>query len=382
MLTLAELLHPITPDRFMADYHDRKPLHIPADAHSTKARIFDWDRLNGLLAQSAIWTAANLKLVRDGAPIPPDQYCTRTRIPGGEVLRPAPARVDVFLSTGASLIADDIQTLTPELAALAYMLARTFGAAVGANAYASFGGIQAFGTHYDLHDVFAVHISGEKTWQLYQNRADTPVTMPGNGGDPRPYYQQTRGPLMQSVRMRPGDVLYLPRGWYHDALADGPVDGGNASLHVTFSVAALYGRIIFGLLEAAAMQDPAFRTYMPPAHDGDGIALQRHLADLGQRLAALAASPGFLDTIAGKQAELVPRLPAYGLPGRKPLTLLRSTGGPPPAASGPLAEALQWAFSQPTFALEDLCAEFDTVDEATLRAALAAAEADGTLKRV
>lgn len=380
MLTLAELLHPITPDRFMADYHDRKPLHIPAGAQRTKADIFDWDRLNGLLAQSAIWTAANLKLVRDGAPIPPDQYCTRTRTPTGEVLRPAPARVDVFLSTGASLIADDIQTLAPELAGLADMLARTFGASVGANAYASFGGVQAFGTHYDLHDVFAVHINGEKTWQLYQNRADTPVTMPGSG-DPRPYYQANRGPLMQSVCMRPGDVLYLPRGWYHDALADGPVDGGNASLHVTFSVAALYGRIIFGLLEAAAMQDPAFRTYMPPAQADGGAALQRHLADLGQRLSALAGSPGFRDTIAGKQAELAPRLPAYGLPVRKPLTLLRPTGDPP-AASGPLGEALQWAFSQPTFALEDLCAEFDTVDEATLRAAVAAAQAGGTLKRV
>lgn len=381
MLTLAELLHPITPDRFMADYHDRKPLHIPAGASSTKARIFDWDRLNGLLAQSAIWTAANLKLVRDGAPIPPDQYCTRVRTPTGEVQRPAPARVDVFLSTGASLIADDIQSLTPELAALADMLSRTFGASVGANAYASFGGVQAFGTHFDLHDVFAVHISGEKTWQLYESRADTPVTMPG-GGDPRPYFQQTRGPLMQSVRMRPGDVLYLPRGWYHDALADGPVSGGNASLHVTFSVAALYGRIIFGLLETMAMQDPAFRAYMPPAQMDGGAALQRHLADLGQRLAALATSPGFRDTLAGKQAELAPRLPAYGLPVRKPLTLLRPTGAAPPAATGPLAEALQWAFSQPTFALEDLCAEFDTVDEAALRTAVAAAEADGALKRV
>ena len=381
MLTLAELLHPITPDRFMADYHDRKPLHIPAGERPAKADIFDWDRLNGLLGQSAIWTAANLKLVRDGTPIPPDQYCIRTRTPTGEVLRPAPARVDVFLSTGASLIADDIQTLTPELATLADMLARTFGASVGANAYASFGGVQAFGTHFDLHDVFAVHISGEKTWQLYESRADTPVTMPGDGSDPRPYYQQTRGPLMRSVRMRPGDVLYLPRGWYHDALADGPVDGGNASLHVTYSVAALYGRILFGLLESVAMQDPAFRAYFPPAHADGGAALQRHLADLGQRLSALAASPGLRDTVAGKQAELAPRLPAYGLPVRKPLTLLRPAG-PPPPASGPLAEALHWAFSQPTFALEDLCAEFETVDETALRAAVAAAEAGGTLKRV
>ena len=44
--------------------------------------------------------------------------------------------------------------------------------------------------------------------------------------------------------MKPGDILYLPRGQYHDALT-----GDRASLHVTFGVAPATGLALFKLLE-------------------------------------------------------------------------------------------------------------------------------------
>ena len=55
------------------------------------------------------------------------------------------------------------------------MLEREFAARASANVYCSFKGVQAFQTHYDLHDVFAVQAEGEKTWRIYESRADTPV---------------------------------------------------------------------------------------------------------------------------------------------------------------------------------------------------------------
>jgi len=162
-------------------------------------------------------------------------------------LRPSPARIQPLLAKGASLIADGVEALTPEIATLSTALSRHFAGLVGANIYCSFGGVQAFNTHFDLHHVFAVQVEGEKTWRLYQNRADQPIDFPADGPDARQWFARTRGPLMHEVLMRPGDVLYLPRGWYHDALTP-----SGSSLHVTFSVTPLYGRIMFGLLEAAA----------------------------------------------------------------------------------------------------------------------------------
>lgn len=376
MHTLDELLHPITPDRFFAEFHGRKPLHIPAENGEAKRELLDWDGFNGLLNQSSIWTAQSLKLMRDAVAVPPDQYCRPVQTQSGSVLRPDPAKVAVFMATGASVIAGDAQDLTPRLAEASAMLARTFAAAVGANLYCSFKGVRAFGTHYDLHDVFALQVEGEKIWRLYENRAEAPVDFPPDTPETRRWLEQSRGRLMAEVRMRPGDVLYLPRGWYHDALAQ---DG--ASLHVTFSVTPLYGRILFSLLEQAAMQDPAFRAFLPPADKDGGRALQAHIVDLGQRLARLTALPAFRDEVAMTQEKLVPRPARFALPQPLTLTAYRPTGLKGPAFAGPAAHAMRWALSQPDFALEELIAQFDFVPETDIRAAVDQAEKAGALRR-
>ncbi|PQZ77446.1 MULTISPECIES: JmjC domain-containing protein [unclassified Brevundimonas] len=376
MHSLDELLHPITPDRFFAEFHGRKPLHIPAGDSVGKRSLLDWAEFSRLLNQSSIWSASSLKLVRDTVAVPPDQYCRIVKTQSGQVLRPDPAKVAVFMATGASVIAGDAQELTPNLSAVTAMLGRAFAAAVGVNLYCSFKGVRAFGAHYDLHDVFALQVEGEKVWRLYENRADAPVDFPADTPDTRRWLEQSRGRLMTEVRMRPGDVLYLPRGWYHDALAQ---DG--ASLHVTFSVTPLYGRIIFSLLEHAAMQDPAFRAFMPPADQDGGKALQAHLSDLGQRLARLAALPAFRDEIAMTQERLIARPARFDLPQTTTLTAYRWTGVRGPACAGPAAHAMQWAMSQADFALEDLIAQFDFVAEADIRAAIEQAEKAGALKR-
>ena len=376
MHSLDDLLHPITPAAFREAYEGRKPLHIPAGPGAPKRTILDWAGFNRLLNQSSIWNSASLKLVANGEPIPPAQYCIASQTQAGAVVRPSPAKVQTLLSMGASLIAGEVEALTPEFQALSTVLGRTWAALVGANIYCSFGGVQAFGTHFDLHDVFAIQTEGEKTWRLYQNRAENPVAPPDEP-DPRAWFARTRGPLMQEIRMRPGDVLYLPRGWYHDALA---TEG--ASLHVTFSVTPLYGRVLFSLLESAALQDPAFRAWLAPAAAEDGRALSEQLADLGRRLQALAALPEFRDEIAMAQERLVARPSTYTLPERLPLSLYRPTGLAVPQIEGPARVAVAWALGQQRFALEDMIAQFDFVSEAAIREAVAVTERAGALERV
>lgn len=377
MTTLNELLHPITPAEFHADYDDRKPLHIPAGRDAAKRSLLDWARFNRLLNQTSIWTAQTLKLVHNGEPIPPEQYCVDITTQSGRTLRPSSAKVQPLLALGASVICGDVHELTPELKALSRALSSTFAGLVGANVYCSFGGVHAFETHFDLHHVFAVQVEGEKTWRLYGNRADSPIDLPTDRLEAEQWFARTRGPLMQEVRMRPGDVLYLPRGWYHDALT---VEG--ASLHVTFSVTPLYGRILFRLLESAAMQDPQFRAWLRPAAEDGGRPLQAQLAALGGKLAALAGSVAFRDEIAMAQERLLPRGEAYALPERMTLTRFLRTGLASPPVTGPAAVALDWAMTQPSVVLEDLIGQFDFVPEDALRRAIAEAERVGALKRI
>jgi len=376
MLSLDDLLAPITPAVFHADYDDRKPLHIPGGAGGGKRGLLDWPRFNALLDQSSIWTAHSLKVLYNGRRVPPPQYCHDAPTGAGAVNRPSPAKVQVLLAQGASLVIDEAQDLVPSIRALTPALGRAFAGQVSANLYCSFGGVQAFGTHFDLHHVFAVQCEGEKVWTLYSNRADAPLTFPIDSEETRAWLTANRGPVMSQVHMKPGDVLYLPRGWYHDALA---TEG--TSLHVTYSITPADGRTVFRLLQTLAMEDPTFRHFLRPAARQDGV-LKAQLADLGRRITALAASDAFADEIAMAQERMIARPPAYALPGRPVVTLYRPGTGARPTIVGPAATALAWAMDQPRLALEDMIAQFDFVPEADLRDAVQAAVATGALVRL
>ena len=72
MLSLDDLLQPVTADQFHAEIDDRKPLHIPADINAPKRSIFDWTQFNALLDQDSLWTPQSLKLVVNGRPVEPE----------------------------------------------------------------------------------------------------------------------------------------------------------------------------------------------------------------------------------------------------------------------------------------------------------------------
>lgn len=376
MLSLDDLLAPITSSVFHADYDDRKPLHIPAQPGAPKHALLDWDRFNALLDQTSIWTAQTLKVLYNGQRVPPTQYWHDAPTGSGTARRPSPAKVKVLLAQGASLVLDEVQDLIPSIRALTPALGRAFAGQVSANLYCSFGGVQAFGTHYDLHHVFAVQCEGEKVWTLYSNRADAPTTFPVDSDETRARLAANRGPVLMEVRMRPGDVLYLPRGWYHDALA---TEG--ASLHVTYSITPADGRVVFETLQKLAAGDATFRHFLRPAGTGDGV-LKLQLNDMARRLAAIMADAAFVDEVAMAQERLIPREPGYALPHRPALTVYAQGSGPAPAVTGPAALALEWAMEQPRLALEDMIAQFDFVSEAELRALVEAAVRSGALVRL
>lgn len=379
MTTLDEILAPITVDDFFADYHDRKPLHVPADANGSPARrLLDWAGFNALLDQMSVWDETRLRLYKDVTAVPAADYCNRVPGRDGQIgLRPSPAKVQICLADGASLVANSVQYLTPRTSGVADLLSRRFAAMVEANVYCSFHGVRAFGTHYDDHHVWAFHLEGEKVWRVYENRAENPHIFPPDSPEARRWVEATRGPVMHEIRMKPGDLLYLPRGWYHDALAD-----GGASLHLTWSVTPLDGRAVFNALVQTFNLDADLRGYLPPAHLDGGAPLAERLAHIARRLADHVTSPAMRDEIAAAQARLSPRIAPYALPQVPALTFYRPTGLQYALPPGPMAAPLRWFLSQPACAIEDLLAEFEGYDPADLRAAVDAAVRAGALALV
>jgi ribosomal protein L16 Arg81 hydroxylase len=375
MRTLEDILHPVTPAQFRAEYEGRQPLHIPAAAGSPKRDLLTWDAFNGLLNQSNVWTSERLQLMHHDAAVPPEQYCRLKRTPEGHVWRPSPAKVEVFLSAGASILANDVMTLHSPITHAAVALGEALAAEVGASVFCSFKGGRAVATHYDVHEVFAVQTSGEKVWNLYEGREVDPVGYPP--GATQADFNRACGRLVSTVTMKPGDVLYMPRGVYHDT-----VTPDQPSLHVSFTAMPLTGRGILSLLDGPALQDPAFRAWLPAADAEGGALLQARLAELAGRLAEIVASPAFRDEVALLQRRLMPRAADFSLPVRKPANLYRTTGRAFPDQGPLVRRVFDWIIEERQFAVEDLVAEMDSLSEARVRDAVASAERAGAIQPV
>jgi len=366
-MNFAEFIAPKTVESFLSEDYGRRPVHIRGE--SPRAGLLSMARLEQLLSVRPHWTEANLKLILNSRPVLGEHYMDRT---ASGLTCADPAKVQLFLRMGASLVGDHIEDIDPAVRQAANMLSDQFAGTAGANVYCSFKNIRAFNSHCDLHEVFAVQLEGEKVWQIYENRADAPVEAL-EGKDAQAIIDQAKGRVMMTVRMQPGDLLYIPRGYFHDALAD-----SDASLHLTFGVKPLDGRIVFRLLEDLAVQNSGFRAYLPDGRT-DAAGLREHLEHISEKLTGILRSPEFEDRLRNRQRAVVSRehrvdmkdvrkLDYYahiGMPVEVTAGMLRHGEGE--EALGQLAEAAEWAIGQAAFSQQQLQAQFPWLSEAEVR---------------
>jgi bifunctional lysine-specific demethylase and histidyl-hydroxylase MINA len=110
--------------------------------------------------------------------------------------------------------------------------------------------------------------------------------------------------------MEPGDLLYLPRGQYHDALAD---EGG--AVHIAFGVTYAIGIDVMSFLYDRVIAEPEFRANLPRRALPDADArLATQLRALAERLSAVLADPKTAGQIAVLQSGFHYPRHAYDLP--------------------------------------------------------------------
>ena len=100
-----------------------------------------------------------------------------------------------------------------------------FGTLAGASAYLTPPRSQGLEPHHDDVEVFVLQTEGSKRWNLY---LDASASLPEVYAKNLPQ-ERLRGKVQ--VLLREGDVLYLPRGAIHEALAE-----AEFSTHVTISI--------------------------------------------------------------------------------------------------------------------------------------------------
>lgn len=283
---LSQLLKPLNFEQFSSQYFARAPLHLPA-ADSQRDRfenLFNWEAFNQLLNLGAE-SSPGIKIFKDKA------HYIYKRVP--ETL----SQVMAEIRNGSTVVLDQIDRLDPKLAAFADALSAELATKVMINLYLSSPGIAGFPAHYDTHDFFILQIAGHKRWDIYPSTMYQPLLLPPLL-DPKHPGVQPPPPesRLQSLKMSPGDVLYVPKGFWHEALA---VD--EPSLHLTVGVYASTGVDLMNYLLTEVMERPVFRTPMPliqqtdlPKRSEQSSPWQGHVQTLKQNLIKLLDDPGLL----------------------------------------------------------------------------------------
>lgn len=122
------------------------------------------------------------------------------------------------LSAGATLVVNSLEESCGIVAEICREIGQYALCGVTANAYASFGGPAATNIHWDTHDVFVVQLLGKKHWQVFEPTLELPVSNQVSN------HRKSEAPQNPSLDLilEEGDVLYLPRGWWHRV---SPIDG-------------------------------------------------------------------------------------------------------------------------------------------------------------
>ncbi|MDJ0381717.1 cupin domain-containing protein [Streptomyces sp. G-G2] len=211
-------------DTFLAQTYHRSYAHFPGTADT--AGLFSWDDLNRIIATQRL-EPPRLRLSADGEMVPLHRYAIPTTNRRAVTWsRIQPADFHARLKDGASLVLDAVEKIHPAVGAATEGLERFLGTSVQANVYASWTDREGFGLHWDDHDVVVVQVHGSKRWRLYGSTREAPTFRDVEAPE------TPEGDPVADIVLAPGDVLYLPRGWWHAVTAD----QGTESLHLTFGM--------------------------------------------------------------------------------------------------------------------------------------------------
>ncbi|GLZ28091.1 hypothetical protein Lesp02_02810 [Lentzea sp. NBRC 105346] len=165
---------------------------------------------------------------QQGEELRPNQFLTPSVTRRGQSL--PMANMDTLsrlMRTGCTLVVDAMDTFDPTMEIACRALQWWSHELVQVNTYLTTADAAGFGLHWDDHDVIVVQLAGEKSWEVRGASREAPMYR-----DAAPNSTPSEE-IVWSGTMQPGDVMHIPRGYWHTATRTDRDDQG-FSLHVTF----------------------------------------------------------------------------------------------------------------------------------------------------
>jgi hypothetical protein len=192
---LSDWLAPNDLDWFRRTHFHRAPFARPAVAHAAVGAL-DWETVDRVLR----------------SPEPLDIMT----VTGGELRNvPLPrslADARALMQAGISVVVRGAERHDPGLRAVADSFAAALPGEVHVQLYATPGGTNSYGWHYDFEDVFIAQTAGVKDYYFRANTVARDTVL----GDRLDFtcVRQEKSPIYSS-RLIAGDCLYIPSTWWH-----------------------------------------------------------------------------------------------------------------------------------------------------------------------
>lgn len=240
------------PDRFLERYWGVEPfLHRREEGFPD---LLDLDDVDHLVTETLL-RMPSFRLVQDGKPLDPRAYTQTIRIGGRPVDRTIrPDLVARAFDRGATIVLQALHRHWPPVARFCRDLELSLTHPTQANAYVTPPTSRGFAVHHDTHDVFVLQTHGRKRWRVYHPLVEL-------AGPEQPWKDSLGDPgkPVLDAELVPGDALYVPRGFPHDAEAREEV-----SIHVTVGVLAHTWLDLWRHVLRRAADHRPFRDALPP----------------------------------------------------------------------------------------------------------------------
>jgi bifunctional lysine-specific demethylase and histidyl-hydroxylase NO66 len=215
------------------------------------ADLLDADAVDELVSRRGLRTPF-LRVAQDGTTLGDRAFTAGAGVGAGVADQVSDDKLVRLFAEGATMVLQGLHRLWPPLIGFSQELAADLGHPVQVNAYVTPPQSRGFSDHYDVHDVFVLQVEGEKRWRIHAPVLPAPLrTQPWTGRRADVEAAARTEPVLDVV-LRPGDCLYLPRGYLHAATALGGV-----STHLTIGVHAWNGHVLAEQLLAAALDHVA-----------------------------------------------------------------------------------------------------------------------------
>lgn len=276
------IIAPYTIGDFFKTYHEKDILYINRNDENYYKHILTTTEISDYLERQDVFYPS-LRIVKNGKEIPNAEYTLKST-PIGHHRKDGIINTDkafALFNDGATFVIQAGQRYFNNLSHCCLGVSQIFKSPVQANLYITPNKAQGFNPHWDTHDVFVLQISGTKTWHLYGFEKELPTknqTFVSKGYSKEP---------IQTIQLFPGDFLYVPRGYVHDAVAD---DG--ISSHITIGVLSFTWARYFNEIFPQLEEFKEFREAVPFWNGDIAALIKEKTALLKEKLSELDFDKG------------------------------------------------------------------------------------------